>query len=172
MDKFGNFISFCNANGVDTSGIEIVCKSESDFGLFAKRDLAEDETVLCIPRRIILTAEQLPRDPAFRDFAAQDPLVKEMPNLLLVMILIRELCEKDSFWKPYVDILPAAYQTPLYMEYDLLLSLKPSSAFQESGKLFRNIARQYAYFWTQMNSPQSPASRLSFKGLFTFELYR
>ena len=95
--KFDNFVTFCNTNGVDTSAMEIVCKSGADFGLKAKRDLAEDETVLCIPRRMILTAEQLPGDPAFRDFAARDPLLKEMPNLLLVMILIREFCGEGLF---------------------------------------------------------------------------
>lgn len=174
MHKFDKFVSFCNENRIDTSEVEIVRREGSDFGLRAKRDLQQDETVMCIPRQMIVTAEQqqLPPDPAFREFAAQDPLVKEMPNLLLVMILIREFCDKDSFWKPYMDILPAAFETPLHMDYETLCSLQPSPAFHEAGKLYRNISRQYAYFWTQMNSPASPANRLSFKHLFTFELYR
>ena len=174
IEKFDDFLSFCRECGVDTSSVSVVRKDAQNYGLRANRELEEYELILSIPRKLILSAERIPDDDVFREFASQDPLLKEMPNLLLVMILIREFCDTNSFWKPYIDILPSSYETPLFWDLDTLFILKHScnTAFEEAAKILRNIGRQYAYFWTQMDSGTGPASRLSFKKTFCFELYR
>ena len=172
-DHFSRFLAFCSDHDVDTSALAVYRKSDQDFGIKVTRSLMEDEIVMRIPRRLVLsTEERATGDTAFHEFVTRDPLLKEMPHLMLVMTLIREFCSSNSFWKPYIDILPTSYETPLYLDFDALLLLKPSQAFEEAGKLWRNISRQYAYFWTQMQTPSSAASRLLFKDRFSFELYR
>jgi hypothetical protein len=102
-----------------------------------------------------------------------DPLIQEMPNLELVMILLEELSRgKQSFWYPYIEVLPCSYPTPLYMPLSKLNDLKPSPVFQESCKLIRNIARQYAYFWSQLQTHKNPSQLPSFRRNITFDLYR
>ena len=102
-----------------------------------------------------------------------DPLVKDMPNLELVMILLNELSRgRNSFWSAYIDILPSSYSTPLYMNREELLQLKPSPSFQEACKLIRNIARQYAYFWSLLQNHKNPSDLPSFRRDITYDLYR
>lgn len=112
------------------------------------------------------------------NFAKSDLMMKTMPNVRLAMVLMNEYSSRDSFWKPYLDILPSKYTNhPLYMDVNGLLSLKPSPSFVEAIKLLKSCTRQYCYFYTQMMVPQSPApkscaSQLSFRKNFTFNFYR
>lgn len=99
--------------------------------------------------------------------------MKTMANVRLAMVLINEHTYRDSFWKPYIDILPCKYVNhPLYMDIENLLALKPSPTFTEAVKMIKSVARQYCYFYTQMLTPKSLASCLHFKKNFTFNLYR
>jgi len=55
-----------------------------------------------------------------------DQLLRSMPNIALALFLIHE--QSQSKWKPYIDILPNHFNTPLYFDYDQLNRLKPSAA--------------------------------------------
>lgn len=106
------------------------------------------------------------------NFVKEDRIVETMSNVLLALHLISEFDKKDSFWKPYINILPSTYQTPLYLSTAELRTLKPSPWLDDSIKMCRSIGRQYAYFWKQMHLTKSAASQLPFKNIFTYELYR
>ena len=95
-----------------------------------------------------------------------------MPNVLLALHLLNEYFKDKSFWKPYINIFPKSYTTPLYMSVNDLKAMKPSPWFEEVVKLRRSIGRQYAYFWKQMNMTKSIANSLSFKKNFTYDAYR
>lgn len=95
-----------------------------------------------------------------------------MPNLALALHVASEYSNEKSFWKPYLNIIPSSYNTPLYMTPNELEYLLGSPVFEECVKLLRSIARQYAYFWTQMHSKNSIANQLYLKKNFTFTLYR
>jgi len=173
-NAFPALLRFCEENGVDTSKVSVapIDDSRKEFGLVAREDILGNELILSIPRSLVMTCEHVPTSSL--GFLKDDPLLTEMPNLLLVMCLIHELClNEKSFWKPYIDCLPSSYYTPLYMEWNSIQLLKPSSSFQEAAKLIRNIGRQYAYFWTKMNKTSGNNSTLpSFAPFFTFEIYR
>lgn len=186
-ETFDHFIQFCEANGVDTSQIEIapinIENCENEFGLLSKSNISEGQVILTIPRKLILTVNDYmfnlnsaPRksefDKSFIEFISSDPLLSEMPNLVLAMILMREFTDENSFWQPYFNILPVTYKTPLFFDLNEFSQLKCTSVYEEATRLLRSIARQYSYFWTQMQSSRSPASRISFKKNFTFQFYR
>lgn len=110
------------------------------------------------------------------ELASRDPLLIHMPNVALALLLLLQRRDPQSFWKPYVNILPQKYTTVLYFSPDEMLHLKGSPAFGNSSQymiltqLFsifsfiiscdlnfnlstemalrqcRSIARQYAYF--------------------------
>lgn len=193
-ETFDQFMQFCSNNGVDTSLVEISKINNNndqegsnhindEYGLKAKSDIQVDQIILTIPKKLMITvneymsnlistARKSESDKSFCDFILTDPLMIEMPNLVLAMILMRELTNDNSFWQPYLNILPTTYKTPLYFDLDELFQLKCSSVYEESTRLLRSIARQYSYLWIQMQSSRSPASRISFKKNFTFQFYR
>ncbi len=56
-----------------------------------------------------------------------DQLLCSMPNVTLALFLLHE--RSQSKWKPYIDILPDHFDTPLYFDYEQLNRLKPSASF-------------------------------------------
>lgn len=182
-ETFAKFTQFCSSHGVDLSLIDILKKEGDEYGVRAVKDIKEDQVILKIPKSLILAVndymKQLNSSPhksesdrSFIEFITTDPILIEMPSVVLAMILLKEATDSNSFWQPYINILPECYKTPLYFTLDEFKQVKCSSIYEESTRILRSILRQYSYFWTQMQSPKSPASRISFKKNFTFQLYR
>lgn len=55
-----------------------------------------------------------------------DPMLQHMPNVALSLLLLIEKFKPDSFWKPYIAVLPAEYTTVLYFKTNELQELKGS----------------------------------------------
>jgi hypothetical protein len=94
-----------------------------------------------------------------------------MPNIVLALHLINELCQTNSFWKSYLSILPSTYETALYLSHEQITQLQGSQVLEEVIKLKRSIGRQYAYFLNKLLNNEI-ANNLLFKNHFTYELYR
>ena len=170
-----DFISWLVSNGCSHEDIDIICinKKTDEYGLVAKKAILEDELILSIPKKVMMTTESALIDPCLAAVAAEDSLLKSMPNVLLSFHLMVEYCRKDSFWKPYIQFCPSIYFTPLYYTKDDIILLKGSPALVDAVKLVRNIYRQYAYFWKKISTKNSIFSKLEpLKGLFCLDLYR
>jgi hypothetical protein len=64
--------------------------------------------------------------PSLGPLIINDQLLRSMPNIALALFLLHE--RSQSKWKPYIDILPTHFHTPLYFDYDQLIRLKSSAA--------------------------------------------
>ncbi|XP_041353715.1 actin-histidine N-methyltransferase-like isoform X2 [Gigantopelta aegis] len=167
---FPAFLGWLKENGVQTNSVEIVNYPSFGFGLQARQDLKEPELFLSIPRKLMMTVDSAKKS-GLGAVYAEDKIMQAMPNITLALHLLCEKKKADSFWKPYIDILPSSYTTPLYFGEDDLQHLKGSPAHGDSLSQYRNIARQYAYFYRLLQ--KSPAaSSLAIKDSFTFDDYR
>lgn len=96
-----------------------------------------------------------------------------MSNVRLSLFVAEEKCKNfDSSWKNYLDACPTTFTTILYFNSTELELLKISPSFDQSVKMWRNICRQYAYFYQKMLNPLSKFSKLTCSKNFTFDLYR
>jgi len=59
---------------------------------------------------------------------AEDKILQVMPSVVLALHLLCERRAESSPWKPYLDIMPDTYTTPLYFTPDELKLLKGSPA--------------------------------------------
>jgi hypothetical protein len=66
-------------------------------------------------------------DPLFRT----DAMLQHMPNVALSLLLLVEKFKADSFWKPYIAVLPTEYTTVLYFKTNELQELKGSPSLGE-----------------------------------------
>ncbi|XP_071161470.1 actin-histidine N-methyltransferase-like [Mytilus edulis] len=168
--NFPGFIEWLHSNGVETSVVDIKNFPGCGYGLQATKDLKEADPFLTIPRKVMMTT-QTARDSVLGPLIGQDKMLQAMPSILLALHL---LCEKkipESFWKPYIDVLPDSYCTPLYFTEDEIKLLKGSPVQSDCYNQLKNIARQYAYFYRLFqNLPTT--SKLPIKDCFTFEDYR
>jgi len=69
--------------------------------------------------------------PSFGSLITNDQLLRSMPNVSLALFLLHER-SLDSKWKPYLDILPNQFNTPLYFDAEQLNRLKSSASFSKT----------------------------------------
>ncbi|KAL4715759.1 hypothetical protein ACJJTC_006338 [Scirpophaga incertulas] len=165
-----NYLKWLCENGAQYDGIQISEFEGYELGLKANKDFKEGSLILTVPAKVMIT-EKNAQDSDLSEFIQVDPLLQNMPNITLALFLLLEKCNPDSFWKPYVDILPEKYSTILYFTSDEIALLKPSPVFESTLKLYRSIARQYAYFYNKIHSLDIPVLK-KLQNIFTFDNYR
>lgn len=72
-EKMTAFVDWIRDQGIDVSKVEVGCLDGGDeYGLFAKKDIVEDELLLTIPQKVMLTARPVggvaSSDIGFREF--------------------------------------------------------------------------------------------------------
>lgn len=86
-----------------------------------------------------------------------------MDNVALALMLICELLKgEQSRWHPYLAVLPETFSTPLFYTEEEMEWLRPSPTFEDALKMYRAIARQFAYFHmiVQRNDQAQKARRV------------
>ncbi|XP_045187101.2 actin-histidine N-methyltransferase-like isoform X2 [Mercenaria mercenaria] len=169
-DKFPVFKDWLKNNKVDVGCVEIHKFTGLGHGLQATKDLKEGDQFLAIPRNIMMTTQSA-RSSALGPLISEDKILQVMPSVVLALHLLCERRSPESNWGPYLNILPESYNTPLYFTPEDLKYLKGSPAQSDCINQYRNIVRQYAYFYKLFQNDAS-SQNLPIKDLFTFDDYR
>ncbi|KAK4184329.1 hypothetical protein QBC35DRAFT_506158 [Podospora australis] len=122
-------------------------------GIVAKADIEPDTVLFTIPRTSILCAATSPLknlipdvfdlDNQDADFSDDDDNEKEDDSsspsqnswtLLILMMIYEHLRGDASPWKPYLDILPATFNTPMFWTDSELSELQASALVAKVGK--------------------------------------
>lgn len=170
-----DFLLWCDKMGVKRAdGISIQNIAGRGMGLVAMKTFEFGEILVSVPSKAMITLEYAKTKSELKRAFAVDPILLKMENVALSIHLANEkLKEHDSVFDFYVRSLPNSFSTPLYFDTNELQLLKGSQYFEESLKLWRNVARQYAYFYQLTANDQNifRDSRLNLN-TFTFELYK
>ena len=124
-----SFLVWLTANGVTISPkIELadLRSRAAGRGVLAADDIAEDEELFSIPRAAILTNEGSSLPAAAR---LQDPWL----SLILAMIYEYQAGDQST-WKPYLDLLPTSFDTPMFWTDQELRHLEGSALVDKIGK--------------------------------------
>lgn len=167
------FCEWAQENGAKFDGVCIQQYPQYELGLQAIKEFQRGERFATIPKKMLLTIENLSKCAA--DVIAQLPVLDTMPNVKLAFALVIErLCGGASFWKPYIDLLPERYSTIMYFTASEMNELKGSSAFVPALNQCKHIARQYAFIRKAIQNLKAdgPDSMLLvLKDRFTYDLY-
>ncbi|KND92016.1 Ribosomal lysine N-methyltransferase 4, partial [Tolypocladium ophioglossoides CBS 100239] len=142
-DRTDSFLQwFKNLPGAtfsDAIGIADLRCRDAGRGMVATRDIAADATLFTIPRRAIINVhtsklrEQLPH--LFESQGDGDDEQGLDSWGALIMILMYEHLEgESSAWKPYLDVLPETFDTPMFWSDDELSNLQGSALRHRIGK--------------------------------------
>ncbi|XP_017090647.2 actin-histidine N-methyltransferase [Drosophila bipectinata] len=175
LAKVERFKEWAESRGVVNTAVEIATIPGYELGLKATRDIQAEEKVLSVPHHTIFSMESLPESERnlIDNFSA-------LGNLKLVYALIIERARGDqSPWKPYLDVLPAQYNTVLYYTPDQMQRLQRTSVCSEAVRQCRLIARQYANMYTCAHVPaKATGTEVANKGAYftahgvCYEVYR
>ncbi|XP_036215371.2 actin-histidine N-methyltransferase [Bactrocera oleae] len=164
-----NFYRWATENGLRFDGVRIAQFQGYELGLEATRDIAEEEVLFSIPRKLILSEENMDLEYSPTQFGS-------MSNLKLSYVLMLEALKPDSFWKPYIDLLPEKYNTVLYFTTKEMEMLRGSNALTAALRQCKAIARQYAFLYNcTVKAPRADKFNSigqTFKEQFNYDLYR
>ena len=130
--EFEDFLLWFRSNGGVETGIGIQSYSADYRGIECKQQVEENSQVLHIPLQLSLSASKASSHPIHTKIIAS----LGQPDLALIAILLYEKNNKDSFWKPYLSILPNQVRNALYFTKEEL------EAFQNPSLRKRILALQ------------------------------
>lgn len=165
----GAFSNWFQTNGAELNGGEITHFDGYDLGIRVNTVVPKSSLVIAVPRKLMLSIESANQS-ILSNLISKDQILKNMPNVVLAIFLLIEKFKENSFWKPYLDILPKKYTTVLYFTIDELEELKGSPTLEMALRQIKNICRQYAYFYKLFSTTDDAVSKLM-KGRFTFVEY-
>jgi histone-lysine N-methyltransferase SETD3 len=122
------------------------------------------DVVIRIPHKVLMSVDTA-RDSEIGRLIEHDPMLQSMNNVALALHLLLEKTSPASFWEPYINTLPHTYTTVLYFSAEDFQALRGSVAFEDALKQYKNVARQYAYFYKKFQSTM-------LKDYFTYDEYR
>jgi len=166
-EHLNDFLNWLHTNHVDTSNFEVSSFNNYGMGLKATKDLPSDQCFLMVPLSIIITSETVLNSPSLGPLISNDPLLRSMPNVALALYVLHERFQTQ--WKPYFDVLPTHFETPMYLTLEQLNRLKPSAALSDALNHIQCIARQYCYIHNLLKGQMS-MSKLAEN--FSYDTYR
>lgn len=155
QESYGDFLSWMSHEGAKFDKLEIDEFPEVGCGLRVRETIEEEEKAIVVPETLIITKNIISKTPLLA-FISQDPLLNAMPNLALAMILLNERYNSDSFWRPYINVLPQEFDLPLFYSREELQELHGSPVLLEAVSQLRNISRLYSIIHQQLRSHSDP----------------
>lgn len=167
-----NFVRWATQNGAAFDGIKISRFHNYELGLEAIRDFKDGELFVVIPRRLMMTVDNV--SATIAPILSQMPLIDSMQNVKLAFSLVVERLDPNSFWRPYIELLPEKYSTVMYFTWAEMQELKGSSVLPAALAQCKNIARQYAFIYKYLqNIAEAQCDSLVhlLRERFTYDLY-
>ncbi|KAI9259641.1 hypothetical protein BDA99DRAFT_440228 [Phascolomyces articulosus] len=134
-EQGSTFWQWLEKNGATLSdGIRFHDYRESDDagrGVIATRDLGEDEVLFILPRHILLSSQTS----RLRQEKGMEEILGKLTGWNpLILCLMYESQLSDSFWKPYFDVLPKEFSTPMFWNKQDLDALQGTDIIEKIGK--------------------------------------
>mmetsp|Transcript_70920 Transcript_70920/g.167182 ORF Transcript_70920/g.167182 Transcript_70920/m.167182 type:complete len:201 (+) Transcript_70920:11-613(+) len=118
-----------NAGDEIWSTVRLECDAHQGVHLRTTRVIHPHEQILAIPSRLRM-------DPAAALQSDVGGGLKDLdPRVALSLFLMREDANPKSRWRPYLDILPRSFDTPLFWDDQELRLLRPSPLFDDAHNL-------------------------------------
>lgn len=164
------FTKWVHENGGKFDGVVVSEFLGYDLGLEATKPHKEGELIMEIPQKIIICDDTCLPD-EIQQAVKMVPMLEKMKNVRLAFSLIYEKV-RQSFWKPYLDILPEKYSTVMNFTVAEMQELKGSNTFGITLNQCISIARQYAVIYKSIQTSSGNKVFDILKEKFTYELYR
>ncbi|KAJ2890711.1 hypothetical protein GGI21_006083, partial [Coemansia aciculifera] len=129
-EQLRTFYEWLRTNGAEFSKIEIR-DSKSGGGIYALEQIGLDGRYASIPNKLVITGKVCHDTIGTNEqqqLEQKDDIKQSRLMLCLFLIHERFVMKEDSFWKPYIDILPRKFHTPLQFNDEELKFLRGTPA--------------------------------------------
>ncbi|KAI7904047.1 uncharacterized protein BX663DRAFT_432767 [Cokeromyces recurvatus] len=133
-EKGNAFLNWLKDNGTTLSesiAFKDYRSENAGRGVVATKDIKEGELLFSLPRTILLSQYTTFLN---KTEGISEDLAKLSGWSPLIVSMMYESQKKDSFWKPYFDILPRSFSTPMFWDENDLKELKGTDIIAKIGK--------------------------------------
>lgn len=139
QDKLGGFLQWLQVNGVQLRGCKLRPCDLGGYGLYSETD-DSGGILLVAPLRLAITPMAVLQDPSlgpeygklFEEGDVDD-------RFLMIVFLLVEHARENSFWSPYLDMLPSTFGTPLWFTEDEFSELKGTALYHATKLQLKNL---------------------------------
>ncbi|KAH0471130.1 hypothetical protein IEQ34_000853 [Dendrobium chrysotoxum] len=143
--KLQLFLQWLQVNGVELRCCTIKsCGPNKGFGVFTSCAPSEDGVAVVVPLDLSITPMRVLQDPY------TGPRCRAMleegdvdDRFLMILFLTVERLRPNSLWKPYLDMLPTTFGSPLWFTEDELAELKGTTLYRASVLQRKNLQALY-----------------------------
>ncbi|KAL5565492.1 hypothetical protein UlMin_028656 [Ulmus minor] len=123
--KLEHFLQWLQVNGVESRGCKFeYCDHNKGFGIFLANHVPHG-ILLVVPLSLAITPMRVLQDPLIGPECQAMYEEGEVDDRFLMMLFLTvERLRQNSSWRPYLDMLPTTFGTPLWFTDDELFELK------------------------------------------------
>jgi len=107
--KFDNLIKWLLEGGAQFPKLKLRFYSKDYRGVHSTTFVAKNETIVIIPKTHIITLEMAKATPIGQKMVAANLNLLSPKHSFLSSFILQEKAKEESWWKPYLDILPESY---------------------------------------------------------------
>ena len=113
----------------------------------ARESIAAEDVYISIPWKLVISEDKMEESKHARFFSKLEKDYNFDLSLRLITFLFYEKNKKEaSFWKPFIDLLPASFNVPLVWEEQDLKELKGTGVYDEAMKWQEDANAKYQLF--------------------------
>ncbi|KAL9228956.1 hypothetical protein vseg_004480 [Gypsophila vaccaria] len=129
--KLESFLQWLQVNRVELRGCNIkYCDNIKGFGVFSNTHVS-DGVLLVVPLDLAITPMRVLQDPLLGPPCRAMLEEGEVDDrFLMVLLLTVERLRKKSLWKPYLDMIPSSFGSPLWFTDDEFEELKGTTVYR------------------------------------------
>lgn len=178
-EKIDTFHKWSSDKGIEFDGLKVGKVSGENYGLIATKAHKKEDIIITVPKTAHICLDQIENAKGYKEvFSDYVPNgeTKQLSTSRLAIFLMLEKINENSFWQPYIDILPHQYTTVLFYEdkdFKLLQELcDPCNEYRMSMSCWKRVTLEYIhlYFLIQ-NNPDDSLIVQQLKEYFTYEFY-
>uniref|UniRef100_A0A7E4UNC1 SET domain-containing protein n=1 Tax=Panagrellus redivivus TaxID=6233 RepID=A0A7E4UNC1_PANRE len=122
------FLNWATKNGIKSPKAELrYVGPDAGYGFFSIDQIRDNEVVIEVPQAVMITSAMICEIPAYNSVLQGFKKALTPAEVLALFIYVEKL-NQNSSWKPYLDMLPRDFSTPLYTMPELPVEHLPAKA--------------------------------------------
>lgn len=143
-DKFVNMCNWMRDGGAKFPKLYLQFYSEDYRGCHSLTKIPPDDVILYVPHKYVMTSEVAKASKIGKHIIASPVELRSKHSYLASYLLQEKHKGKESFWYPYLAVLPEKYANmPLFFDEDMLALLKGSFSLQKIADRIDSLRREY-----------------------------
>lgn len=143
-DKFEMLCRWLKDGGALFPKLYLQYYSDEHRGCHSLTKIPPDDVILFVPHKYVMTSDKAKASAIGKAILSSTVELRSKHSYLASYLLQEKHRGKESFWFPYINVLPHAYKTmPIFFHENMLAELQGSFSLRKIADRIDNLRREY-----------------------------